>query len=601
MVRKFFITFGFHFLLLLCVTLNTYSQVSISGPTCGVSGNTSNFNAVRVGGNFNGVNNMQWCVSGGIILQAYGTNITGTSTCKSGTSVGSIIVQWNSVTSGSVSLTTPVGNATNHLVTVASALNPGTISNTSQTIVYNSTPATINCLVAAGGYCTPSHQYQWQKSSDNSTWTDISGATLQNLPFSAALIQTTYYRRRVFETNTSTYAYSGSATVFVNSPFTSLDITPANQNIFSDGSASDIVLTEPAAGGSCGGNYNYYWQTSSDGITFSDNGTNGNVPFSPPVITGTKYYRLKVVCGTETTFSNSAVLNVYQHLTTPAIIPASLIITYNTAPSFSAGNAAGGQCNGIYSYLWQKSSDNVNFTNVATSTTYNPGNLTTSTYFKRIVTCGAETVSSTVYVNVNAELFPGTVAPGNLVIPSNTSPGTISSTPAYGGVCGSYVYIWQKSTDGTTYQDIAGATSVLYNAPAITVNTHYRLKITCGMDIAFTIPVLITIQTGSYLYNYIQTRDITKPLITTEAAATALTALSDVRQGTQYFDGLGRPLQSITKQGSLVTDPLNPFLPQMPLIWLISPYMMSLAEKPTNIFHLHLRQPMLQRMTGILN
>lgn len=34
--------------------------------------------------------------------------------------------------------------------------------------------------------------------------------------------------------------------------------------------------------------------------------------------------------------------------------------------------------------------------------------------------------------------------------------------------------------------------------------------------------------------------------------------LRNVKQATQYFDGLGRPLQTVVEQGSLITDAQNP-------------------------------------------
>src|SRR5688500_1642569 len=143
-----------------------YSQVSINGPTCGVIGSTSTFNAS--GADFSGVSDMQWCVSNGNIVQAFGQNVTGSGMCRTGTNVYSIIVQWTSSGVGTVSLTTPVGNANSHNVTVVSSLLPGTISNPSQTIAYNTTPATLNCSVAANGWCGPSFSYQWEISTDNS-------------------------------------------------------------------------------------------------------------------------------------------------------------------------------------------------------------------------------------------------------------------------------------------------------------------------------------------------------------------------------------------------------------------------------------------------
>lgn len=56
--------------------------------------------------------------------------------------------------------------------------------------------------------------------------------------------------------------------------------------------------------------------------------------------------------------------------------------------------------------------------------------------------------------------------------------------------------------------------------------------------------------------NYVRTWDATAP----EKDPNALMgkSLKDVKQTTQYIDGLGRPLQTVIKQGSLVTDPSNP-------------------------------------------
>lgn len=55
--------------------------------------------------------------------------------------------------------------------------------------------------------------------------------------------------------------------------------------------------------------------------------------------------------------------------------------------------------------------------------------------------------------------------------------------------------------------------------------------------------------------NYIRTWDATAPL--TDANALLTRPLKDVKTVTQYFDGLGRPLQTVVKKGSLETDPNN--------------------------------------------
>lgn len=50
--------------------------------------------------------------------------------------------------------------------------------------------------------------------------------------------------------------------------------------------------------------------------------------------------------------------------------------------------------------------------------------------------------------------------------------------------------------------------------------------------------------------NYVHQSDITKPGVTTQAQVDALTAASDRTQQVSYFDGLGRPIQSVVIKGS---------------------------------------------------
>lgn len=57
--------------------------------------------------------------------------------------------------------------------------------------------------------------------------------------------------------------------------------------------------------------------------------------------------------------------------------------------------------------------------------------------------------------------------------------------------------------------------------------------------------------------NYIRTWDVMKPVINPDSLTQA-TLVKDARITTQYVDGLGRPLQTVIKQGSLATNPADP-------------------------------------------
>jgi len=62
---------------------------------------------------------------------------------------------------------------------------------------------------------------------------------------------------------------------------------------------------------------------------------------------------------------------------------------------------------------------------------------------------------------------------------------------------------------------------------------------------------------GSVLVNYVRTREAVGPI--SDAGSFASAGYSQVKQATQYLDGLGRPLQTVIKQGSpLVKDMVSP-------------------------------------------
>ena len=532
----------------------TIAFAQISGPTCTVAGNTYTYD-------FTTTDATMWCISGnGTIVQVYGTGISGTSVCKSGTNIYRIAVQWTNA-SGSESITITGGSSSPSplYVSIKAALDAGVITaNKTQNVAYNATPSTVSCSVASAGACSPVYVYQWEQSPDNTNWTSVSGQTGQNLTFSTGLLVTTYYRRRVQETTTGVTKYSDVATITVTAPFSSTTISPAVQNIFS-ATAPGTISGPAATGGSCGGSYTYQWQYSTDGgVTFNNvaaSPVGTNTSYSPASLTVTTYFRRKDMCGAAYAYSNNSIVNVYQHLNAGTASPASATITYNTSPgNISLTGVSGGMCAPIYTYQWQKSADGTNWYDIsaATNSSYNPGALTVKTYFRCKITCSSEVAySSTSTISVNPQLLYGSISNALFNIAANSSPGVIVASVASGGNCsGTYSYQWQSSTNGTTFTNISGAVSQNYTPPAITVTTYYRRKVTCGIDAGYTNVCTLKINSATPEYTYVQMRDITKPGIIDFAGAAALTLPEDVKQTTQYLDGLGRPLQTIAKQQS---------------------------------------------------
>jgi len=131
-------------------------------------------------------------------------------------------------------------------------------------------------------------------------------------------------------------------------------------------------------------------------------------------------------------------------------------------------------------YQWQSSASlNGTYTDIsgATSATYNTPALTSTSYYRCLVTNGSCTAeaSSAITVTVNSASVGGTA----IAIPDTICVGQ-SSTISLTGSTGT-AYQWQSSTSlNGTYTDISGATSATYNTPALSETSYYRCLITNG-------------------------------------------------------------------------------------------------------------------------
>ncbi|HVY73739.1 MAG TPA: DUF6443 domain-containing protein [Puia sp.] len=417
--------------------------ISILGANCVVAGTQYIY---HITGSYLSATTKSWSVVGGTISgPANGTQVT---------------VTWTTGSSRSISINTtgPTGYG-NMSIGFSSALVPGTISNTTQNINNGAVPVTINCSAPSGGDCgTPTYTYQWQSSPNGATgWTDISGATSQNLSFSSGLTQTTYYQRKVTVVSTSEIGYSTNiATVTVYPAIVPGSVSPSGQTINYGANASTLTLSGVSGGTN---SYAYQWQSSTNG--------------------GSSW----------TTISG------------------------------------------------------------ATGTTYTPTSLPTTTLFHVIVTSnGASATSSSATVNVYPQVIGGSVTPASTSIAYNTSPGLLT-LGSVGGGSGTYSYQWQTSTDGTNYTNVSGATSTTYTPGNLTAPTWYRVIVTSnGVSVNSNPGAIDVPQPTNDDLNYIRVRDIQKPGVMDMTTANGLTSNEDVHQTTQYFDGLGRLMQTVAKQ-----------------------------------------------------
>ena len=539
--------------------------ITISGSTCVIPGTSYTYTMSPMDLSHTAT----WTITGGVI--------TGTSnTTATGTPLPNLNITWSTgYSSGHISLTVNGNNPTLN-PTVTSALAAGTITtNVTQSINYNAVPAGINCPVATGGYCSPTYAYQWQSSPDGVSFSNISGATGQNLSFSIGLTQTTYYRRMVTEINTSTSGYSNVATVFVYPQLVAGTISASGSTTISSGTSPGAFTGAASTGGA--GGYSYQWQSAPDNINWTSISGATSQNYTSGTLAATTYFRRVTASNGVSVNSNVITITVYSALVGGTFSTSTISINYGITTTYiNPGDATGGY--GVYSYQWQSSPDNTNWTSISGVTTvyYNVPPVTTNTYYRRMVTSSTLTAYSNSLL-VKLPLYGGVITSNRATVTSGTINVTLSSVQgASNDNCTTYTYQWQSSPDEIAWTNISSTT-----VTGITSTIFYRRQAVCGADTAnsnaicvkvkASLPSLIKPNTATSPaagtqtavamptdystvdpnnINYIRTRDFTKSGITDTTTANAQTGLYDVHQVTQYYDGLGRPIETVAKQAT---------------------------------------------------
>lgn len=338
----------------------SYSQMSISGPTCIVAGTQYTY---TIAGNWTNSTTMTWTVNGG--------SISGNS---SGTPLPQVHVTFTGAGYVKVVTSNPTSSTTLN-VTTAPTLSGGTISNPSQSINYNTLPDTIKCSAATGGACSPTYSYQWQQSTDDSHWTNVgTGGSSQNLIFTSNLTTSTYFRRFVTEMSSGNTAYSAIPNAYVQVyPQFVIGAAQSAQTINFNTAPAQLSITGVSGGN---GTYSYLWQSSPDNVHWTAITTATSAMYLPSRLTSSTYFNIIVTSNGIPLTSNSVLISVNPEVFPGVLTPSYININSGSSPGeIDCSPAFGGACSGSYSYQWQSSTDGVNFTNIGgvTSLNYSPG------------------------------------------------------------------------------------------------------------------------------------------------------------------------------------------------------------------------------------
>ncbi len=321
--------------------------------------------------------------------------------------------------------------------------------------------------------------YSWEKN-EGSGWTTIADASDRD--FTVGLLFKTTQFRRVSSDNCINKAYSNIVTLSTTTDVIAGTVSPLTQTITAGSTPATLTSATAASGGS--GNFTYQWQSS-----IFERGTFVDIPgatspsYSPGPLVQTTYYRrtaMDVRCfntaqsAVATVFVTNGILNAGSFtLGSSCFFPG-----YPAAPLSTAYEPTGGVA--PYKIEWQSSTDNINFTTIpgATGSTYQPGLLTQSTYFRLKVTDAAGTIAysgSEEITMVSTALTGGTIKPGSNVACLGSSPARITSTGAPTGYGEDLSYQWQyKNATTGTWKDIVGQVRESVIPDPITEKTTFR-------------------------------------------------------------------------------------------------------------------------------
>jgi RHS repeat-associated protein len=285
---------------------------------------------------------------------------------------------------------------------VPPVLVPGTITPASQTILTGTTPLQLQGPVSSGGACgTVTYAYLWYASTDGSNFSST-GVTSQNYTFSSGISANMWYKR-LTSISGGPSGYSNTVTITVYPPVTGGTITGPASTVTYDTTLALYNGSLPT-GGNCGGVYLYQWWKSTDGgNSFSQVASAPDDTLPTETFTSQALFYRQVSCNGLTAKSNTITVNVAPPLASGDLSPASLSIPVGASPGvLSYTPPQGGNCGGNYGYVWQSSTDGISWSTIGgiTGLTYNPGALSTSTYFRIQTVCGASNGYTTAYITV---------------------------------------------------------------------------------------------------------------------------------------------------------------------------------------------------------
>jgi RHS repeat-associated protein len=276
--------------------------------------------------------------------------------------------------------------------------------------------------------------------------------------------------------------------------------------------------------------YDWFWQTSSSGtVTTLGNGASIN-----RTTAGTLYLRARTKNSPYRWSATSLSTGAISIVSIPPTVPATAINGHVIKNGNTAVPVSVSAVSGATNYKWYTQSSGGTAIAGQSTISYTPTvSQTTSYYVESAIGNCASTTRRTVVANV----YPEPVI-------SMTNNGMVSMGNKITASVSNFTYdTYQWIKNGI---DISGATASSY---ATNVAGSYKVRVAkAGMSFTPTTTSSVTSGPTGQNLNYILSNTILKEGVT-EADIDTL-SVNSLSQTIQYFDGLGRPIQSVITQGS---------------------------------------------------
>jgi trimeric autotransporter adhesin len=351
-------------------------------------------------------------------------------------------------------------------------------------------PSTSFTLSVTGSVAGAGITYQWQSSTDNINWTNISGATSASYAGSG-ITATTYFRRITScgsaSSNSSSVMITSTPPSYAAIPFTeSFENTWSNacdtrdvpnnfwRNTIPTGNTSWRRNDDPAGGNWSSPNSGAYTPPGSDGA-FSARFHS----FDAPV--GSRGALLLYINAATSTPSKRL---IFDHINTSGSDSLVISISTNGGTSFTRLDSL------RTSPTWRSK-----------TILFSSASATTVLHFEGVSDFGGSDIGIDNILVTNFAPCSGTPDGGTTV---STSTAVCPNTPFTLSVTGStdasgLTYQWEISTNGgTTWTAIAGATGATYTSTGITQNTSFRRRISCGTATSTSTPVAVNMNAPAY-------------------------------------------------------------------------------------------------------